>query len=174
MKSEVCFFIGLILGCAAGAIVTKIVDDKKFEDRVADATLEAKEYYKNKFGKNEEKVIKKNQSNLPDEMIFFNKKYGCSDDETESDSQVSKDIYEIQPEDYGEDDEFATLSLDYYLDDILVDENGNVVDHPKEICGDFLDELSGENPTIYIHNDNTKSEYEVCFINSEYYSEGIE
>lgn len=46
--------------------------------------------------------------------------------------------YVISPEEFGEMDGYAQISLTYFDDGILSDENGVIIDEPEDIVGDAL------------------------------------
>lgn len=170
MKSIVPFFLGLIFGAAGGAYVAKVISDKKTGDAIEKATLEARDYYKEKFDKKEES---KPESNPEPVVENFTRIYGKAFDIRPQKPMPGSDVetyaYEIDPDEFGEDSEYTTYSLDYYSDGNLVDETGNVVDDPVHLVGgDVLDSISMENPTAYVRNDITKTDYEISYVDDIY------
>ena len=175
MKSLVSFFIGLIVGAAGGAYVAKTISDKKAEDAIEKVTLEARDYYKEKFDKKEEP-----KANPETVMENFSRIYGRAFSVHNNQEQSPEDVqnvetyaYEIDPDEFGEDSEYTTYSLDYYSDGNLVDETGNVVDDPVHLIGgDVLDSISMENPTVYVRNDITKTDYEIAYVDDVFEQSG--
>ena len=167
MRSLISFFIGLVIGAAGGAYVAKSFSDKKAEDRIEKATVEARDYYKEKFEKKEEP---KPDVVMPNEMFrVYGKAYDIYTEPPAPEPGAETYAYEIPQEEFGEDAEYSTYSLDYYSDGNLVDETGNIVDDPIHLVGgDILDELSVTNPTAYVRNDITKTDYEISFVDDEY------
>lgn len=170
MKSAVYFFLGLILGAAGGAYVANYISEKKADEQIEKATLEAKEFYKAKYEKKEEPVKK-------DPPKDFSRIYGPQYEvyRTEEDNHVEPDpgaetySYRIDPDDFGVDNEYTTYTLDYYTDGNLVDETGNIVDDPVHLVGgDVLDDLSKDEPVAYVRNDITKTDYEICYVDDVY------
>ena len=104
MKSIVSFFLGLIIGAAGGAYVAKTISDKKAEDAIEKATLEARDYYKEKFDKKEEPKPD------PEPVVEnFSRIYGRSFAVHNNPEQSLDDIqnvetyaYEIDPDEFGE------------------------------------------------------------------------
>lgn len=171
MRSIVSFFLGLMIGAAGGAYVAKTISDKKAEDAIEKATLEARDYYKEKYAPKEEPKPEPTVEN-------FSRIYGRAFDiRGEADSKTHAEIetyaYEIDPDEFGEDSEYTTYSLDYYSDGNLVDETGNVVDDPIHLVGgDVLDNISMTNPTAYVRNDITKTDYEITYVDDTYEQSG--
>lgn len=179
MKSAVWFFLGLVLGAAGGAYVAKSIAEKKTEDQIEKATVEARNYYKEKYEPKKEEPVKEPEkvtriygkafdlySRPPEEVKI-------EDGTREEDPSAETYAYPIDADDFGMDSEYTTYTLDYYTDGNLVDETGNIVDDPVHIVGgDILDELSATNPVLYVRNDITKTDYEVCFVDAPYEESG--
>lgn len=187
MRSFVFFVFGAIVGAAGGAIVAKCICDAKMESKITEATIEARDYYKNKSeedlkaaNENVDKQVHEQVVNTLGYGRVFEKSYDVRDDSVTVDyrsvpnnPKVNKPyLYMIDPDEAGEDSDFTQMSLDYYQDGSLVDEEGVVIDDPIETVGDFLDDLSLENPEIYVRNDVTKTEYDICYINASYEQPG--
>lgn len=94
------------------------------------------------------------------------------DDLAQIDIPVTVDRpYVITPEDYGEFDDYETISLTYYGEDgILTDENDEIVDDPDYIIG--LESLASfgeyEDDSVFVRNDTLKCDYEVLWDNRKY------
>ena len=195
MKSFIFFIIGTIVGAAGGVVATKFICDAKAESKIAKATIEARDYYKEKYNAVSEKDEKTSDeqeyktltsSYTTDNERIFGNVYEIYNQERplknidyrnvsteESDPLANKPyISMIDPDEAGMDDDFTKYSLDYYQDGNLVDEQGNIIDNPLEIAGDYLDNLSMENPVIYIRNDVTKTEYDICYVPAAYEQPG--
>lgn len=175
MRGLIGFIFGAILGAAAGAYVAKSITEKKVEDKIEKATLEAREYYKEKYKPKEEP--KKEEKKVGSDALFrvYGRAYDIYSEPEKPAPDPDKETYayEIPVEEYGEDPDYTTYSLDYYADGNLVDETGNIVDDPVHLVGgDVLDSVCMSNPTAYVRNDITKTDYEICFVNSEYEEPG--
>lgn len=172
MKSIVSFFIGLIFGAAGGAYIAKSIADKKAEDAIEKATLEARDYYKEKYDKQVDKVSNENIDKVVDEVTrIYGKAFDIPEDKPEPNEETY--AYEIDQDEYGEDPEYATYSLDYYADGNLVDETDNIVDDPVHMVGgDVLDKLGVDDPVAYVRNDITKTDYEICYVDYDFKQSG--
>lgn len=187
MKSFIFFALGAALGAVGGAFAMKYICEAKADKKIADATAEARNFYKEKYEEDSKKIDAKvdrkvlnalTEAYQPgDSNRIFGKTYDIREPvnyrENPRDFNGDKTyIYMIDPDDAGMDDSYTQYSLDYYTDGNLVDEEGNLIDNPLEIAGDYLDELSLENPEIHVRNDVTKTEYDICYIAASYEQPG--
>ena len=78
--------------------------------------------------------------------------------------------YVITPEEFDEIDEYNTISLTYFADEVLTDDQMNVVDNIDEIIG--LDSLSHfgeyEDDSVFVRNDKLKTDYEILLDTKTY------
>lgn len=186
MKSFIFFILGAAVGAVGGVFATKFIMQAKTEQKIAEATIEARDYYKEKYEKDVEKksdevacqkIASVYQSYQNEDRIFGNAFAVSSAPkvdyrENPIDENGNKNyIYMIDADEAGLDD-YTQYALDYYQDGSLVDEDGNLVEEPFNIAGNYLDELSLENPEIYVRNDVTKTEYDICYIAASYEQPG--
>lgn len=70
--------------------------------------------------------------------------------------------YVISPNEFGELDGYAKVSLTYYADGILADENGCIVDDIEEIVGDALEHFGEyEDDSVFCRSDPKRCDYEI-------------
>ncbi len=71
--------------------------------------------------------------------------------------------YVIKPEEFGELTGYSTISLSYYSDGILADENDDIVDSPEDTVGLDFPNHFGEfaQDAVYIRNDAKWCDYEI-------------
>ena len=71
--------------------------------------------------------------------------------------------YVIAPEEFGELDGYGTISLTFYADEILADENDNLVECVDSVVG--LDSLTTfgdyEDDSVFVRNDKLRCDYEI-------------
>ena len=80
---------------------------------------------------------------------------------TEKTSSEGK-IYTIPPDEFGEDDNYETLSFTYYADGVLTDDNDDPVTNIAEIIGDALNHIGEWEPdAVYVRNEKLGLEYEI-------------
>lgn len=70
--------------------------------------------------------------------------------------------YIISPDEFGECG-YETISLTYYSDNVLVDENDEIVDDKNDTVGKDFESHFGEfeSDSVYIRNDRRKCDYEI-------------
>lgn len=71
--------------------------------------------------------------------------------------------YIISPAEFGDFDEYAKLSLTYYSDGALADENDEIIDNIDETVGfDFADHFGEyEDDSVFVRNNRLKCDYEI-------------
>lgn len=78
--------------------------------------------------------------------------------------------YVITPEEFDEIDEYNTISLTYFADEVLTDDQMNIIDDIDEIIG--LDSLSHfgeyEDDSVFVRNDKLKTDYEILLDTKTY------
>ena len=86
-----------------------------------------------------------------------------SNDVEEVDDQMDNGIYIIKPEVFGEEDGYEEVSLTYYADGVLCDEQDNVIEDADSMVGpDFADYFGYyEDDAVYVRNENLKTDYEI-------------
>ena len=96
-------------------------------------------------------------------------------DINKGDKDMKKNPYVISPDEYGEyedDDEssYDLISLSYYSNGVLADDNDDVIANVDDIVGkDFADHFGEyEEDSVYIRNDRLKCDYEILKINRPY------
>lgn len=78
--------------------------------------------------------------------------------------------YVISPEEFGEFEEYEKISLTYYADEVLADENDEEVDDVDEIVGDESLNHFGEyeDDSVFVRNDRLKCDYEILLDQRNY------
>lgn len=81
-----------------------------------------------------------------------------------------KKPYVITPEEFGEFDEYEKISLTYYADQVLADENDEIMEDADIVVG--LDSLSHfgeyEDDSVFVRNDRLKCDYEILLDQRDY------
>lgn len=78
--------------------------------------------------------------------------------------------YVISPEEFGEFEEYEKISLTYYADEVLADENDEEVDDVDEIVGkESLNHFGEyEDDSVFVRNDRLKCDYEILLDQRNY------
>lgn len=180
------------VGAAVGSAVTwKLVKDKYeriaqedidsvkrvFEDRLADlqsqvddyVTMDAAEEWADRASKinwdeledleeEEDDDNSEEPENTNEYARTLNKYYKEGGAEN-----MAKRPYVIAPYDFGEMDDYKTISLTYYADGILEDEDGEVVTGVNELIGSdaLLTFGEYEDDSVFVRNEQLKTDFEI-------------
>ena len=87
----------------------------------------------------------------------------------EEDETVVDKPHVISPDEYGDCD-YTTISLTYYSDGVLADDEDEIVDNVEDTVGaDFAEHFGDyEMDSVHIRNDRRKCDYEICKDNRSY------
>lgn len=71
--------------------------------------------------------------------------------------------YVISPSEFGENDDYETISLTYYADGVLTDDNDEVIEDVDSIVGEESLTHFGEyeEDSVFVRNDELKCDYEI-------------
>lgn len=182
MKNLLCF----VAGAAVGSVVTWKLIEKKYKD-LADEEIESViETFKNRkpritkdnVKETVEKVINKYKE--PKEIVedivtaerysIENEEEIDEDDESNYTVNIDNDDtvitpYVIEPEQFGEYNEYGTKTLTYYADNVLTDEIDNPITSEEMITmigPDALDHFGEyEDDSVYIRDEMNEMDYEI-------------
>lgn len=78
--------------------------------------------------------------------------------------------YIISPDEFGEEDEYETISLTYYADGVLADDMDYLVEDVKETVGNDYASHFGEyeDDSVFVRNDRLKADYEILMDERNY------
>lgn len=182
-------FINVLMfatGAAIGSVVTWKVVKTKYE-RIAQEEIDSvKERFAMKFEPKDEpveEVVDEEPQRRPYEKpdLFEYAKilqeegytnYSESTVEEKGGSNSANRPRLISPYDFGEMDGYETISLCWYEDGVLADDQGIVIEEVDELIG--LDNLKRfgeyEEHAIHVRNDEQRVDYEVLMSLKEYYN----
>lgn len=161
-------------GAAIGSIVTwKLVKDKYA--RIAQEEIDSVKEVFSRRNKQEEPVEEKDEEPVPEpEEVAEYKSIinNCGYSAVERVETMHDKPYVIEPETFGEDPDYETVSLSYYADGVLTDENNCIID-PGEIESligeESLDHFGEyEDDSVFVRNEERKTDYEILAIQSNY------
>lgn len=177
MKSILSKVVIFSLGAAAGSVVSWKLLKTKYEQIAQEEIESVREVYSKK-----QKELKKLEE-LYNSSIKSNseKEKPVEDDKNQyrniaeyykkggSESMKNKP-YVVTPEEFGELDEYETISLTYYSDGILTDERDEPIDNVDELVGvESLDRFGEyEDDSVFVRNDRLKCDFEILADNREY------
>lgn len=158
--------IAFAVGAAIGSAVTYVIVKKKYDRADQEDINSIREAYSR--GRRSETnpvdeacdVNKKDRDEQIDEMIDILKENGYvnRDEEYEVDKP-----YIITPDEFSEMQEYESIGLRYFTDEILADDDGNVVEDLVNTVGLDFNEHFHEyaEDTVFVRNDRLKCDYEI-------------
>ena len=71
----------------------------------------------------------------------------------------------ISADEFGFFEDFEEITLTYYSDDILADDQDRIIEDKETIIGrDALSRLTNtDDETVYVRNEKLKVDYEICY-----------
>lgn len=190
MSNRSLFSLGFIIGAASGATVAWYLLKDKYETLAQEEIDSVKEVFARREQEMKNETVKRNVADgikdsdrtKPDLKEYAEqlKKNGytrysdlSADDEGVSDKQTKP--YVIPPEQFGDDENYDQISLTYYADGVLADENDEVIDDVEETVGiESLNHFGEyEDDSVFVRNDTRKCDYEIL-LDQRIYSEVAE
>lgn len=184
MNNKAVFGLGLIIGGVAGVAASWQYFKTKYQD-ISDEEIAS---VKETFAKREPIEVGSDMQNKaeqtrekPDIATYANilKENGYRDySNAESQEKPKKQPvkikedkpYVISPDSFGEMDDYNRISLTYYADGVLADEDDEVVDDMDATVGsDALDHFGEyEDDSVFVRNDSRKCDYEILLDTRNY------
>jgi hypothetical protein len=196
MNNKITSFMIFIFGAAVGSVVTWQYTKKKYEQIAQEEIDSVKETFsklkevKSKDNESEEnnnvRTIVERAKDKPNIVEYAAKlrKQGytnysntdsLSEDLNVSEEEVDENMindkpYVISPDEFGEFDDYDTISLIYYADQILADEDDELVEDIEEIVGfESLNTFGQyEDDSVFVRNDRLKCDYEILLDHRKY------
>lgn len=157
--------LSFLIGVCVGSYITYTYIKDTYAEIAQEEIDSVKEAYAKK-DKTHNENIKKTREMKQDIKEYTNKLkesgYINYSDISKEDEK-SKEPFVIAPEDYGELDDYETLSLTYYSDGVLTDENDEIITKPEELVGkDFASHFGDyEDDSVFIRNNDRKIDFEI-------------
>jgi hypothetical protein len=189
MMSKTIKFMMFVLGAAVGSIVTWHYVEKKYEQIAQDEIDSVKKvFFKREIADlNEESEdidtrtkadYTKEKPNVVEYAAWLRKQgyTNYSDISPENEKEVEKEPmtvdkpYVIAPEEFGEFDDYEKISLTYYADQVLADDNDELVNDVENVVGfDSLNSFGEyEDDSVFVRNDRLKCDYEILLDQRKY------
>lgn len=179
MNGKVINLIAFVSGAIVGSIITWKVIEEKLAQRSREEIDSVRDMY---YEKIEELNGESESKDAPEEPVqpqyaegimeyaarLSHLKYSASEDNERGEKIFMSSPYVIDPDDFGMEDGYETVTLTYYSDGVLIEDiEGEVIEDPDYLVGKnfetyFDNEESGQPDVVYIRNDNTQSDYEIC------------
>lgn len=168
-KSVITFIVGTGLGGAGAWFLLKKIYEKRFDEELISVKdsfhIREEELNKDIMELKEKLYPKKEENDIPEksdkkeENVSKGKyvKYMIDNDI----SKVKNIPYTISPDDFGEKG-YAETTLTYYIDGILADDTGYIIDDVEGMIGDALSHFGEyEKDAIHCRNDAKRCDYEI-------------
>ena len=93
---------------------------------------------------------------------YSNMEFSMPEVETEKTMNTEKP-YVISPDEFDEMDDYETISLTYYSDNVLADDMDELVEDADDVVGaDFASHFGEyEDDSVFVRNDRLKADYEI-------------
>lgn len=177
--------VAFIAGVAIGSGTTWYFLKDKYEKLAQKEIDSVKKVFSNRYSEKNEKPESSNEQNTEQKID----KKGNADKSSYVDYSTANDIltkkytpevvesealdgkpYVIPPSEFGMEDDYGEISLTYYADHILADENGDMVEDVENTVG--FESLSHfgeyEDDAVCVRNDRLKCDYEILIDNDRY------
>ncbi len=178
-------FMMFVLGVAVGSVVTWRYVKKKYEQIAQDEIDSVKEVFSKReaeFTEDTEVRIKADNAKEKPSVIEYAARLreqgytNYSDMVDEKSEEVKEEPmsidkpYVITPEEFGDLDDYEIISLTYYADQILADDNDVIVDDIEDVVGfDSLNSFGEyEDDSVFVRNDRLKCDYEILLDQRKY------
>jgi hypothetical protein len=172
--SKALYFLTFAAGAAIGVTVTWQCARKRFE-RIAQEEIDSvKESFSQRSEITENMVKATTDADKCEELLRSNgytNYSGMKNHEENKEAEHRMDEpYIISPEEFGEHLEYETITLTYYFDHILADDNDEIIADAAEIVGtDFPNHFGEyEDDSVFVRNDRMKCDYEILLDRRKY------
>lgn len=173
-------FVIFVLGAAVGSVVTWQYTRKKYEQIAQEEIDSVKEIFSRresatdveiispepqtaKMGKPEEKPDITEYAARLERDGYTNYSNVSAEQKKEEQETMEIKPYVISPEEFGEFEDYERISLSYYADQVLADEDDEKVDDVDNVVG--LESLTHfgefEDDSVFVRNDRLKCDYEI-------------
>ena len=181
-------FIIFAAGAAIGSVVTLSLVKKKYQQLANDEIEEMRDFYLDYNSKEEKthveeleepivaksvKIDNKPKTNIVEYASILSKEQytNYSDSKNNDDEFIEAAPYVIEPEEFGEFEDYDQECLTYYADGVLTDDSGDIVDDIENSVGyDFKEHFGDyESDAVHIRNEQRKVDYEILKVLEPYY-----
>lgn len=167
MNSKLAFILGLVAGGAAGTFAAWRILKTKYKKIADEEIASMKEVLARKIAEEPKDETESEEApakihKVPEVYVEMTKKYTNGDELGVSEDQKP---YIIDPDEFGDHEEYDTETLVYYSDGILAHFQGDIVEDVAGTVGtDALTKfgINDNDPdTVYVRNDVRGADYEI-------------
>ena len=191
------YIFSFIAGAAIGVVAGFKLSETKYQAKIQEEIASVKEAFRNrkvdisKFAPKEskkvddfldevsKKVFKKPEQEV--RKVPYSTMYKAPSKQSEEErvivetkiGEAKKGPYVISPDEFGEDQEYEQISLIYYADNTLADDEDMVMDEEeieRTVGMDSLTRFGEYEPdSVFVRNDELKTEYEILLDQRPYF-----
>lgn len=177
MKNSVTIIFTFVLGAAVGVVATQKFFKTKYAAIAQEEIDSVKKVYSTKKKAADKESLKNVDANYKDdekieyEDIINDQGYTNIDKKGGSEKSMKNDPRIIHPDEFGENDDYETISLFCFEDGVITDDQEVPIEDVENTVGTDIDYHYGEyeDDTVYVVNDRLKCYFEVCRDYRNYY-----
>lgn len=164
----------LVMGAFIGSAVTWRYMKKKHKVEMSDEPFDWGEDEQNQPEDTTENTTEDSEKEEAENIIKYNQYFQESSEKKEKESKSMDPIRVISPDEFQE-SEYPILSLWYYTDGVITNDDNKIVTNAIELIGsDFKNhfgEYEDDPDTVYVVNENDKVVYEIMREYGAYYGD---
>lgn len=173
VKTIGAYILGVVSGGSIAAVICKKKYEKMYREQYEAAVKSVKETYSVPVEKPEEDSpsVEDVADNIPDdslrrELAALTEKYRTGSDFEMADPlriPSKQEPYILEPDQYGDEPDYEQISLTYYADGKLADEDDDLVENIPLILGEEWRERFDkyDEDCVYVRNDARHCDYEI-------------
>lgn len=178
IKNVLIFIAGAAVGVTASWQFMKNKYSRIADEEIASVKETYKSHYATPETTNEEPEPAEEEAiefseEEKEEYVNLAKNYGNIEKGDENMNKSSVTPYVIKPEEFGTNEQYDAVSLTYYADKVLVDEDDHVIQDVDFMVGDDFADHFGEyeDDSVFIRNDMIKTDFEILLDEANFYDE---
>lgn len=186
MNSKFTVFALFVIGAGIGSVTTWLLIKKKYEqltqeeiDSVKEVFLNRKPIIDDSESIDDIQEPQKKTEDKPDiieytkklkEEGYINYSNVVPENKKQEELETMDKPYIIPPEEFGAFDDYEAISLMYYEDQVLTDDDDELVDEIEDTVGyDSLTRFGEyEDDSVFVRNDRLKCDYEILMDHRKY------
>ena len=171
-KDTIIKFAVFTTGAVIGSVVTWLYVKDKYKKIADEEIASVKEVLGRSHPKEDVEETKPEDESLDEKMekiqtagnIITRYNYSTQKQKEEQ-NMFDEAPYVISPDEFGEIDDYNTVSLTYYADGVVTDEEDEPLDDADDLVGeDFADHFGEyDGISVFIRNDALRTDYEILY-----------
>lgn len=183
--SKLGFIFAFVAGAGIGSLATWQYANKKFEEKLHEEVESVKEvygYHSNVKDVEEAREAADKAKEKPsiteyaskigklDYTAYSEKPETITADVKEDTEEVEDKPYVISPDEFGEIPEYTQISLSYFADLVVADDDYVIIEDVEDVIGfDSLNHIGEyEDDSVHVRNDRLKCDYEILVDHRKY------